>query len=625
MSSNAAAQRRWLRYGAVVACAAALAFGLARTNWLRSIENIYYDYWHVFSGVRWTPQHAAFVSMDDETLTALKDDPLAFWAPHFGLAMDRLGKAGVKAVGLDFIYQVSAENWLRKLDLPDSEISRNYDAPLRAALAQGNKILITQLVELKNGELKLLLPPEDHLLLLPGGINDLGIANLHPDDDKHVRRFYPVMVADPKFPGVGFSTQLALRAAGMDPLQSEWTIAGVTLSRELSSRPIGYSGPPGTIPTLSMNVLLQPDALSRPEVRALKGKVVIIAANNAGSSDRHFTPYSRGAHADQMAGGEIHANIVETILTGRYPRFPNQALELAWLVALLLAGVHFFMRLHAGWGAALLAGSAVLIAAPAYALFQVDWVLPVAEPQLALALAYLMSLGLRLTGEERERTRIRQMFGRYVADEVVDKLLAEGRRPDLGGEVLNVTVLFSDIRGFTTLSEKLSAHEVVEMLNAYFTRACEPILAQGGTVDKYIGDAVMAVFGSPVRYPDHARRALLAAIGMAKAAEGFRQWMRERFAGRGLSEFAIGVGLHTGEAVIGDIGTPKRREFTAIGDTVNIASRLEGVTKELHCVIAASEATVKAAGEGVITGKSERLSVKGRTEPILVYEVLRVE
>jgi adenylate cyclase len=326
-----------------------------------------------------------------------------------------------------------------------------------------------------------------------------------------------------------------------------------------------------------------------------------------------------------MAGGEIHANIVETILSGRYPRVPHEALELGWVVVLLLAGAHFFMKLHAGWGAALLAGLAALIAAPAYAMFRADWVLPVAEPQVALAVAYLMSLGLRLTGEERERSRIRQIFGRYVADAVVDKLLAEGRHPDLGGEALNVTVLFSDIRGFTTLSEKLSAHEVVEMLNAYFTRVCEPILEQGGTVDKFIGDAVMAVFGSPVQYPDHARRALLAAVGMARQAEGFKQWMRERFADRGLNEFGIGVGVHTGEAVIGDIGTPKRREFTAIGDTVNAASRLEGVTKEMQCVIAASEATVKAAGGGVVTGKSERRSVKGRAEPILVYEVLAVQ
>ena len=129
------AQRHALRYLAVVVLACALAVGLARTNWLRSAENVYFDYWHVFSGVRYTPQNTAFVVMDDDTLVALKDDPLAFWAPYFGLAMDVLTQAGAKVVGLDFIYQVSAEAWLKKLDLPDSEISRNYDSPLRAALA----------------------------------------------------------------------------------------------------------------------------------------------------------------------------------------------------------------------------------------------------------------------------------------------------------------------------------------------------------------------------------------------------------------------------------------------------------------------------------------------------------
>ena len=165
----------------------------------------------------------------------------------------------------------------------------------------------------------------------------------------------------------------------------------------------------------------------------------------------------------------------------------------------------------------------------------------------------------------------------------------------------------------------------MELLNAYFTRACAPILAQGGMVNKFIGDAVMAVFGSPVSYPDHARRALRAALGMAKEAAEFKQWMAQRFPDRGLADFGIGVGLYTGEAVIGDIGTPKRKEFTAIGDTVNAASRLEGMTKELKVVIAASESTVKAAGDGVRIGKVETLTVKGRSEAIRAYEILGVD
>ena len=251
--------------------------------------------------------------------------------------------------------------------------------------------------------------------------------------------------------------------------------------------------------------------------------------------------------------------------------------------------------------------------------------LPVAEVQSGVVLGFLMTLGLRLTGEEREKSRVRQIFGRYVSDEVVNVLLDDENRPDLAGEARVVTVLFSDIRGFTTMSEKLSAHEVVEMLNAYFTRVTAPILAEGGLVDKYIGDAVMAVFGSPVAYPDHARRAVRAALGMVKEAEGFKEWMQKRFPDRGLADFGIGVGLFTGEAVIGDIGTPKRKEFTAIGDTVNAASRLESITKELKIKIAAAESTVTAAGAGVKTGKLETQQVKGRSEPIRIYEIVGID
>jgi adenylate cyclase len=618
------AVKRALRVAAVTVAALLVAVAVAQTAWHQVLEDMYYDWWHVSAGVRYAPRRTALVTVDDETLLALKDDPLAFWAPHFARAIEVLNQAGVTVIGLDFLYQVSAEGWLKKLNLPDSAISRVYDAPLRAALAGGKVVLITQLVS-HGQEAELLTPPLDQLLLLPGGIQDLGVANLFPDDDKYIRHFRIAVDPDPAKPGLGLAAVLALRAAGVDPGQTAWDIAGIRLERSAAPRRIGYTGPPGTIPAVSMNTLLKPGALEDPAVRALKGRAVIIAATNSGTSDRHFTPYSRGAHTEQMSGGEIHSNAVETMLSGRFPRELPRAAELAALAALLAAASWGFMKLRAAWGLALLGATCLAVALPSYALFLHDWLVPVAEPQTGLLAAFLITLGVRLTGEERERARIREMFGKYVSDEVVDKLLSEEKRPDLGGEALNVTVLFSDIRGFTTMSEKLSAHEVVEMLNAYFTRVCEPILAQGGTVDKYIGDAVMAVFGSPIQYPDHARRAVRAALGMAREAAEFKQWMHARFADRGLSDFGIGVGMHSGEAVIGDIGTPKRKEFTAIGDTVNAASRLEGVTKEMGCVVVASEATVQAAGPGVRTGKFERVRVKGKSEPLAVYEIVGLD
>jgi adenylate cyclase len=618
-----AVKRAW-RVAAVAAAALLIAAGIAQTSWHQALEDRYYDWWHVSAGVRHIPRHTALVAVDDETLLALKDDPLAFWAPHFARAIEVLNQAGVKVIGLDFLYQVSAEGWLKKLDLPDSAISRNYDAPLRAALAGGKVVLITQLVA-HGQDAELLTPPLDQLLLLPGGIHDLGVANLFPDDDKYIRHFRMAVDPDPARPGLGLAALLALRAAAQDPAQTAWEVAGVRLERDLAARRIGYAGPPGTIPVVSMSALLKPGALEDPAVRSLKDRAVIIAANNSGTPDRHFTPYSRGASSEQMSGGEIHANAVETILTGRYPRQLPRTVELAGLAALLGLVSWGFLQLRPAWGLALAAAACAAVALPSYALFLHDWLMPVAEPQAGILAAFLITLGVRLTGEERERARIREMFGKYVSDEVVDKLLSEERRPDLGGEALQVTVLFSDIRGFTTLSEKLSAHEVVEMLNAYFTRVCEPILAQGGTVDKYIGDAVMAVFGSPVRHPDHARRAVRAALGMAREAAEFTQWMRSRFPDRGLAEFGVGVGLHTGEAVIGDIGTPRRKEFTAIGDTVNAASRLEGVTKDMGCVVVASEATVRAAGPGVRTGKFEQVRVKGKAQALPVYEIVGLD
>jgi adenylate cyclase len=265
--------------------------------------------------------------------------------------------------------------------------------------------------------------------------------------------------------------------------------------------------------------------------------------------------------------------------------------------------------------------AAQLGALVAYALFKRDVLFPIAHLQVGMFVVLICQSLLRLTREERERERIGQMFGRYVSPHVMSALLASPELPELGGQSRHVTVLFSDIRNFTTLSEKLSAKEVVELLNTYFERACKVLLAEGATIDKFIGDAVMAEFGAPLDQPDHAQRALRAALALHQVAIDFRGWVVERFPDRDLPEFDVGVGLHSGEAVVGNIGSSVRMEYTAIGDTVNVASRLEGMTKSLHCAVLASTDTVALAGSGVRTGPIHNLMVKGRQKTIEAVEI----
>ncbi len=596
-----------------------------QAGWLNPLEYGYYDFWHNLSGVRGDSTKVAIVTLDNQTLLARQDEPLVFWGPYFARAIEVLRRAGARVIGLDYLFTASAESWLRKLDLPGSEKSRTYDIPMRAQLAAGQVVLTGTVATNESNDTELLLPVKDYLFVLPGGVADVGLTNLYPDKDGIVRRFVPALFDDGRMPSLTFATLLAVRAAGLDPQAETWSLGEKTIRNAPLPRRIGFVGPPGTIPRISFGRLLTPDADNDPDIQRLGGKVVILASEYAGMQDIHLSPYAQGLFSMEgrlMTGAELHANIVETLLTGISPRAVPGWLRIVYLASVLICVTTLFFKLRPwfGLGTGLLVGLASALLA--YLLFRVNWILPVASVHLTLLLSYFGTLGLRLTGEERERIRLRQMFGQYVSDEVVEKLLATGQRPDLGGETLQVTILFADIRNFTRISERLSAHQVVDMLNTYLSRVCEPILEHGGTVDKFIGDAVMAVFGSPVHLRNHARHALRAALAMATTAREFRSWMRQHFSETDLPEFNIGIGLHTGDAVIGNIGSPKRTEFTAIGDTVNTASRLEGFTKQFGWAIVASAATITAAGPGVLTGKKQKVSLKGRDRPVEVFEVI---
>jgi adenylate cyclase len=216
----------------------------------------------------------------------------------------------------------------------------------------------------------------------------------------------------------------------------------------------------------------------------------------------------------------------------------------------------------------------------------------------------------------KERDKLRTTFGKYMTAAVMNHLL-EGK-VSLGGQSLPVTVLFSDIRGFTSISEQMDPQQLVALLNEYFTEMVNIVMNEGGVVDKYIGDAIMAVFGAPVPKPDDAVNAVRAAVKMRRALAD----LNERLVARGQPALRTGIGIHTGEVVAGNIGSERRMEYTVIGDAVNLASRLEGMTKELKCDVILSEDLYHQVQSSVNAEPLHKIKVKGRDQEVMVYRLI---
>jgi adenylate cyclase len=216
----------------------------------------------------------------------------------------------------------------------------------------------------------------------------------------------------------------------------------------------------------------------------------------------------------------------------------------------------------------------------------------------------------------RERDKLRTTFGKYMTQTVMEHLLAG--KAALGGELLKVTILFTDIRSFTTISERMDAQQLVGLLNEYFTEMVGIVMEEDGVVDKYIGDAIMAVFGAPVPKPGDAVNAVRAAVRMRQALER----LNVRLEARGVPTLRTGIGIHTGEVVAGNIGSEKRMEYTVIGDPVNLASRLESNTKDLGVNVLISDDTYELTKHAIVARPVREITVKGRKQPVKTYEVL---
>jgi len=347
-----------------------------------------------------------------------------------------------------------------------------------------------------------------------------------------------------------------------------------------------------------------------------RGKVVLVANTASGVRDEDL----RGTPFGLQPGTIIHATALDNLLRGdfmrRAPGWANAGMVVA--TALAAAGAATLV-VSAAWGtlAALLV--VLLAAAAAVAAFASGVWLDAAAPALAGALAYSGAQAANYVTEGRAKRRVRGLMSRYVNPEIVRRLADEDLDLMLGGQRVPLTILFSDIRGFTSLSEKLSAEQVVAMLNEYLGAMTEIVFEHGGTLDKFIGDAVMALWGAPLPAPDHARRATDCALAMMAELE--RMNARWAQAG-GAADLRIGIGINSGEAVVGNIGSLKHKlEYTAIGDAVNLASRLESLNKDMGTTIIISEATRAALGEGYDTAPLREVHVKGKEQAVLVHEL----
>jgi len=386
-------------------------------------------------------------------------------------------------------------------------------------------------------------------------------------------------------------------------------VANVSLPDPGALHRINFIGPGGSFLAIpsdavaaigDMNVDIASD-------NPLRGRIVLIGGTFTDGRDVHRTPYGF------MPGVEIQANIVHMLVTGSLVRPAGWLAGFSvQLVAVFLAGL-VMVAMRPLWGTAVCLAGALALGVPASYLafsrggYWVDFLLPVGVTSL-----------LGVGADVLARRRLRDALGRYVSPEIATRV--ERNPASLAGERRQVSILFSDLRGFTTLSERMAPEQMAARLTEYFDAMTSTIFARRGMVNDFIGDAILAVFGAPLDDPAHARHAIESALAMGETlAELNQRWQAE-----GLPPLRMGLGIHTGEVFAGNVGRAGKVKYAVVGDTVNLASRVEGLNKELGTTMLVTEAAYRAAGLDLEVNDRGAISVKGREEPVRVYEVIGV-
>jgi len=660
-------RRRLLALTAIVAWATALALALEAAGELAGVyqfESFTLDWRQTTTAESFVPgvgereSDIVLVLFDEFTVM----DAVSGWdwispfpRTHLAALVDALAGAGARTIGLD----VFLDRLYPRLP-GDDEL---HDAMARA----GNVILVTPLDQTEGGAT--VAAPHGRFASVAAGVGTAELPSSYEtfrlgalaarSGDELVPSFALALYAHAR----GLDADSLLRSArasgridlpGLPPRYGDvgdrWWARATT--QPIRSFPVRFLGPPsssdaadqaGTFPAYSSGTLAD-IALFSPE--SFRDKIVLIGTGFH-AEDRFRTPFQgfvpppdeRNPSPEPyewMYGVEIHANALQNMLDGEYVRPMGAAAKLLLLLLAATATGWTAFRRGAWWGAGALAATIVVVAAvaawawagqvyllPGAPVFDLGsrflWI-PVTPLLLSGSLSYVGSVAYVSIVEGRDKRYIKGAFGKYLSPEVVDRIAENPELLQLGGEKRVVSLLFSDLAGFTSISESRDAQDVIAILNEYLDDMTQVVKSERGCLDKYIGDAIMAFWNAPEDVPDHADRAIRSAVLMQRRmAELNARWSR---ADRGHDPMKVRIGVHTGEVVVGNIGGEALFDYTAIGDAVNLAARLEPANKDYETLTMVSATTLGAASRTYRVRELDYIAVVGKEEPVKVYELL---
>ncbi len=620
---------KWV-FGSIIAFLSAV-FAIILATQFDSLELKSVDLRFAIRGAQDTDQdNIAIVAVDEESITALKKWP--FPRNYFAKAILNLQKAGARLIVVDVEFTEPS----------DHKTGGRQDLNLAGAIKRaGNVIMAAELVNndrvdkgIRNSYLV-----RPYSLFMKGTGTRWGLINVDEDSDGFIRRYLLFLPHNEKavLP-ISLKAYQALRpgANGSRGVQIDddgyFVLGAKRIPKvDYNSMFINFRGPAKSFRTFSFSSILDDSSFTLPgnedtdifevyrESGVLRDKIVYIGASAEVLQDNKLTPFfSYQGRQKKLAGVEVHASALSTLLRGDF------LVDQGWLSALLVVfvlsaatmGLTKWLKPFRGLFAALALILAYVILS-IYLFINQLMVIDFVAPLFAIGLSFVGNVVHETLTEQRERIRIKKSWEQYMAKDVIDNMLDSGQLPTFGGERRELTVLFSDIRSFTTYSEKHSSKKVVGKLHEYLTEMVDSIFQYGGTLDKFVGDEIMAIYGAPHYYKEHAEKACLTAIDMIQR---LRRLQRD-WSASGEEYFQIGVGINSGKVILGNLGSQQLFDYTVIGDDVNLGARLEGANKQYGTSIILSENTYKLVKKKARVRELDLVRVKGKTKPVKIFEL----